>query len=203
MKCELINYTKVIKGKVILNSINFKIESNKIYGIIGHNGSGKTMLLRAISNLIVQDNGERNVDDDIEFGVIIENPGFMNHLSAYENLAYLAKIRNRIGKNEILKSLDTVNLSKFVNNKVKTFSLGMIKKLGIAQAIMESPRILLLDEPFNALDDNSRDQIKRFLTEYRNYYKSSIVLVSHHKDDLEGLCDSIYKMEEGILSEYL
>lgn len=200
MLCKLSNVSKTIKNNQILNNITLEIQKNKIIGIVGHNGSGKTMLLRAICGLIVPDEGTIKYYEDIDFGIIIEEPGFMDEHSAYDNLKYLADINKKIGKDKIMEILSIVGLKGKESNKVKTFSLGMKKKLAIAQAIMENQNLLLLDEPFNALDEDSSLHIQNILKSYVNK-DNAIVIVSHHSSEIENLCDEIYKMNNGELSK--
>lgn len=197
---ELINASKTIKGKPILNEINFKIEKGKMYGLEGHNGSGKTMLLRLCCDLIKPTSGTVRIDKGTTFGVIIENPGFLFNESAYSNLKYLADINKKIDKNEIINVIKQVGLEGSEKTKVKKFSLGMLQKLGIAQAIMETPDILLLDEPFNALDDKSIDNIKDILIKMRNN-GTAIVIVSHTLDIIRNDCDELYNMTDGNLKQ--
>lgn len=197
---ELINASKTIKGKPILNEINFKIEKGKMYGLEGHNGSGKTMLLRLCCDLIKPTSGTVRIDKGTTFGVIIENPGFLFNESAYSNLKYLADINKKIDKNEIINVIKQVGLEGSEKTKVKKFSLGMLQKLGIAQAIMETPDILLLDEPFNALDDKSIDNIKDILIKMRNN-GTAVVIVSHTLDIIRNDCDELYNMTDGNLKQ--
>lgn len=195
---EIINASKSIKGKPILNNINFKPEKGKIYGLEGHNGSGKTMLLRLCCDLLKPTTGTVNIDKGTTFGVMIENPGFMFSESAYNNLKYLADINKKIGEKEINAVLDSVGLSDSKKIKTKKFSLGMLQKLGISQAIMESPDIILLDEPFNALDDESCTKVKEIISEQRDR-GAAVVIVSHELDYIREECDFVYKMRDGVL----
>lgn len=197
---EIIHASKIIKGKTILQDISLKLQPGKIYGLEGHNGSGKTMLLRLCCNLILPSSGEVHIDKGTTFGVLIETPGFMFHETAYNNLKYLADIHKKIGKKEIYDVLDKVGLSKSKNVKTKKFSLGMLQKLGIAQAIMENPNVLLLDEPFNALDESSCQCVKELILAQRDQ-GAAVVIVSHELNSIRSQCDSVYKMTNGVLSE--
>ena len=161
MKVVFNNYNKLIKKKEILTDINLTFESGKIYGLHGHNGSGKTMLLRAICGLILPTSGSVTVDGktvgkDIEFpdsvGVIIENMSLIPEYTGFKNLQLLAGIKKKIGDSEIRDTLISVGLDPDDKRKVKEYSLGMKQKLNFAQAIMEKPELLLLDEPTNAMD---------------------------------------------------
>ncbi len=192
------NASKKIKGKMILENITFQTEPGKMYGIEGPNGSGKTMFLRLCCDLIRPSSGEVVIDKETTFGVLIETPGFMFQETAYANLKYLADIRKKIGKPEINEILEKVGLVDSSNIKVKKFSLGMLQKLGIAQAIMENPDVLLLDEPFNALDETSCETVKQLLLEQKKR-GASIVVVSHALDYVREYCDSTYKITNGHL----
>lgn len=193
---EIRNASKTIKKKTVLQAINLRIEGGTTYGVYGVNGCGKTMLLRLLCGLIRPTTGEVLCGEGTTFGVIIETPGFLFHETAFENLKYLADIRKKIGKAEILEALDAVGLSDSKDIKVKQFSLGMLQKLGIAQAIMEKPDILLLDEPFNALDEKSTEQIKRLLQGIKES-GVAVVLVSHDLSLIREACDCIIHMENG------
>jgi len=169
MKMERIileHVSKVIRNVEVLNDINLSFEKGKIYGLKGYNGSGKTMLLRMIAGLIQPTEGTVSVDDEIlhkdidfpkDMGVLIENPNFWNNYTAKEVLYSLAVINKKIGIKEIDKALKRVELDSDDKRTIRKYSLGMKKRLGIAQAIMEEPQILLLDEPSNALDNNQRN----------------------------------------------
>lgn len=192
--------SKNIKGKVILNNINLKIEKGKIYGLQGANGAGKTMLLRLICDLIKPTSGEVRIKRGATFGVVIENLGFLFNETAYNNLKYLANINKKIGDAEIESVLEKVGLADNKNTKVKKFSLGMLQKLGIAQAIMENPDILLLDEPFNALDSKSIEAVKALLLDLRNN-GTAIVIAAHNLDLVIEDCNTIFVKEDGYLTE--
>ena len=161
-KIQVKNLSKEIKGKYILNNINLSFERGKIYGLYGRNGSGKTMLLRALAGLLIPTEGEIDMDGkilhkDMDFpenvGIIIENTSLLPQFDGFTNLKQLGKIRNVATDEDIDNALDTVGL-KGENKKVKAYSLGMRQRLSIAQAIFEKPELLLLDEPTNALDEN-------------------------------------------------
>lgn len=195
---KITNANKIIKGKTILENINFQMEPGKIYGIEGPNGSGKTMFLRLCCDLIRPNSGEVVIDKGTTFGVLIETPGFMFQETAYSNLKYLADIRKKIGKQEILAVLEKVGLTNSADVKVKKFSLGMLQKLGIAQAVMENPDVLLLDEPFNALDQTSCETIRKLIFAQRDR-GASIVVVSHSLDYIRAECDCVYQIVDGHL----
>lgn len=199
MICDLDKVTKVLHRQKVLNEITVKFEYGKIYGIYGHNGSGKTMLLRTICGLMKPSSGRLYISEGVEFGVIIENPEFISNQSGLFNLKYLAGINRYIDESQIVDTLKLVGLESAMNVLVKRYSLGMKQKLAIAQAIMEKPDLLLLDEPFNALDETSVENIILILKEYIKDNKT-IILVSHQKDILQELCDEMYVMNDGRLS---
>lgn len=196
---EIVNASKTIKSKQILNNINLKLERGKIYGLEGHNGSGKTMLLRLCCGLIKPTSGNVKIEKGTSFGVVIETPGFMFNESAYNNLKYLADINKKVGKKEIDGVLKRVGLFEQKNIKTKKFSLGMIQRLAIAQAVMESPDVLLLDEPFNALDGESCETVRTLIKEQREN-GSAVVIVSHSLDFVREDCDRIMTMTDGKLT---
>ncbi len=197
--------SKKISGNLILKNINLEFNSGMIYGIVGKNGSGKTMLLRSIAGLIIPTCGEVVVDGrklhrDISFppnmGIIIEKPTFLNHLSGLDNLRTLAEIRNVVSTKRILELMELFELSSNAKQKVSKYSLGMKQKLGIIQAIMEDPELLVLDEPFNALDEASVERVREMLLGYKASGKL-IILTSHNKEDIEALCDCTYTISAG------
>lgn len=208
-KVEIKNYTKVLKGKTVLEQINLSMEKGKIYGIQGHNGCGKTMLLRAISGLIKATEGEVVIDGkilrkEIDFppsiGVLIENPEFWKQYTGIQVLQTLARIKGEIHKEEIVESMKRVGLLEKKDIVVGKYSLGMRQRLGIAQAIMEKPEILLFDEPTNALD---REGVSLFLEIIKEEKKRGalIVIVSHDPNTLLDICDEIITMENGKVIE--
>ncbi len=204
------NYTKIIKKKTILDNLNLVLKSGKIYGLHGRNGSGKTMLLRAISGLILPTSGCVSIDGqkvgkDIEFpssiGVIIEHMNLVGEYTAKKNLQLLSKINHIATELDINEALIKVGLDPNCKQKVKTFSLGNKQKLNIAQAIMEHPKLILLDEPTNALDADTVKMVRELLLELKEN-GSLIIIASHQSDDLSILCDEIIEMDEGrILSD--
>ena len=201
------NYTKVIKGKTILDNVNYTFENGMIYGLYGRNGSGKTMLLRAIAGLIFTTQGRVMFDDkelhkDISFppsvGIIIENTNMFPQYDAFTNLKILAKIKGIATDDDIREAIRTVGLDPESKDKVKTYSLGMKQKLAIAQAIFESPDLLLLDEPTNALDEKSIEDIRKVLIDKKNEGKT-IIIASHNKEDLQILSDVTLHVESGAI----
>ncbi len=201
---EIKNVSKTIDKRIVLKNINLKLESGKTYGIVGPNGSGKSMLLRLICGLISPDNGcvlinkeeLKNNINKYNFGVLIEKPKFLNNLTGFENLEILASINHKITNDDIDQILKSVNLYKEKNQKYRTYSLGMKQKLGIAQALMEDPDIILLDEPFSALDKESSKQIRNILLKLKKQDKL-IIIATHSKEDIDTLCDEVLEMEEG------
>ena len=192
---KLNNYQKVIKGKTVIDSVDYTFEDGRAYLLTGHNGCGKTMLLRALCGLINPTTGDYIKDRSYSFGVVIENPNFMDNETAMYNLRYLAKIRNTIQAIEIEETLKKVNLFEHRNSKVKTFSLGMRQRLAICQAIMENPDVLLLDEPFNALDSKNYNAVFELLKNMKN--ERRIIIVAAHNIDDTSIYDEIIKMENG------
>lgn len=200
--------TKVIKGRTVLDDVNMLFEDGKIYGLYGRNGSGKTMLLRAIAGLIFPTEGSIYIDDaklheQISFppsvGVIIENTNLLPQYDGFTNLQILAKIKNIITDEEIKNTLTLVGLDADSKLKVKAYSLGMKQKLAIAQAIMEKPKLLLLDEPTNALDEESILKVREILLELKDY-GTTIIIASHNKEDLGVLADVQLKIVDGKIS---
>lgn len=194
---RLSNINKSLRGRLVLGDISFEFASGKCYLIQGANGSGKTMLLRMICGLIHPDSGEIMIDPPCDFGVMIEAPKFMEAETAWENLYYLSRIRKKIGESEIFDALRAVNLYDNKDKKVKTFSLGMKQRLAICQAVMEDPGVLLLDEPFNALDKANYDSVKEIIEKSKQDGK--IVIIAAHMIDegLNTLFDCKITIDEG------
>ena len=199
----------VIDKEHILEEITLHMESGHIYGFAGRNGSGKTMLMKCICGFIRPTDGQVRVDDrrigeDLDFpesiGILIETPGFMTHWTGLHNLQYLASIHKKIGKEKICDTIQMVGLDPKLKKAVGKYSLGMRQRLGIAQAIMEDPKLLVLDEPFNGLDADGVEEIRELLQKYKEEGKL-IILSSHMKEDLEILCDKVYYLEKGKMKE--
>lgn len=204
---EIKNYCKSIKSRPILNNVSYNFEYGKIYGIYGHNGSGKTMLLRAIAGLLVPDSGSVVIDGkvlhkDMSFppsiGIVIENMNLLPQYNAFDNLKILGKIKKTVTDEDITTALERVGLKSDL--KVKKFSLGMKQRLNIAQAVFEKQKIILLDEPTNALDNDGVQLIYKLLKEEKER-GALVVITTHHKEDLEEICDVVLKMTEGELHE--
>lgn len=205
MKIKITHLSKNIKKAVILDDVNMELESGRIYGLKGKNGSGKTMLMRAICGLITPTNGTVEIDGkilgkDISFpesiGVLIENPSFISNYTGMKNLQVLASIQKRIGDEEIRNTLELVGLDPDDKRTFKKYSLGMKQRLGIAEAIMERPDIVILDEPINALDEAGAAMIREILHNLRNEGKL-IILACHDTEELNFLADEIYEIAEG------
>lgn len=208
MKIEFKNVSKSFKKVEILKNINLEFESSNIYGIYGRNGSGKSVFLKMIAGFIIPTYGEilfdgENLNLKKEFPknlrAQIENPSFFPDLTGYENLKLLAKIQNKIGDKEIIDALDVVNLIDEKDKKYSKYSLGMKQKLAIAQAIMENPKILILDEPFNGVEEKTVKKIISYLKENK---KDKIIIVSTHiMDDLKMLTNKIYYFDNKEIHE--
>ncbi len=209
MQIEVINYTKKIKQNVVLRNIDYKFESGKIYGVLGHNGSGKTMLLRAICGLIKPSDGkvllnEQQLFKDFDVlpktGVIINNQEMVGSMTAYQNLNYLRKINNVVDETAINTVLEEVGLINSANTKVKKFSLGMKQRLNIAQAIFENQEILLLDEPTNAIDSEGIVEILKLFKKLREDGKI-VIVATHDIGCFEGVFDEIITLRNGEIIE--
>lgn len=191
----------------VLDNVSLEIEKGKIYGLVGRNGSGKTVLMKCICGLIKPTSGEvkvagktvgKDVDIPEDIGVIIETPGFIPNYSGFKNLKLLASVRNKISNEEIRKSMEIVGLEPKSRKHVGKYSLGMRQKLGIAQAIMEKPKILILDEPMNGLDNESVAVVRKILKEQAEN-GATIILASHNREDIDVLCDKVYTMDHGVI----
>lgn len=205
MKLTVENLCKKIKDKVILDNINLNLESGNVYGFVGRNGSGKTMLFRAVSGLINIDSGkvmldEKELHKDMQvlpdMGIILENAGLYSEFTGRKNLQILADIRKKITPEEVDKAIERVGLDPDDKRTYRKYSLGMKQRIVLAQAIMEHPSILFLDEPTNALDEDGVNRIRRIVAEEKE--RGSIVLLaSHNKEDIEMLADKVYYMVDG------
>lgn len=202
---EIRNLRKEIKGALVLDDINVDMDSGIIYGLRGKNGCGKTMLMRCICGLIIPTSGTITIDgkqlhEEIAIppsvGALIENPAFLPQYTGYRNLKILASLTGSISDKEIVRALERVGLDPHDKRTYKKYSLGMKQKLGIANAIMGEPDIIILDEPINALDEESVELIKKELLNLSQKGKL-IVIACHDKEELEYLCDVIYEMKWG------
>ena len=201
------NVTKQFKTQLVLNGISVNYEAGKIHGIIGRNGSGKTVFLRLLCGLLRPTSGTvavggKVLGEDVDFapdtGIIIENPSFLAYKSGYGNLKDLAAIQNRIQKQEIVDAMNRVGLDASSKKRVGKYSLGMRQRLGIAQAIMEHPKLLILDEPMNGLDAQGLEDIRELLRGLKAG-GTTILLASHNPDDIETLCDTVCQIQDGAL----
>lgn len=206
---DIKNVTKQYGANKVLKDVSMTCETRKIYGLIGRNGSGKTVLLKCVCGLVIPTSGEvsvwgQSVGKDVDFpeniGFIIESPGFLLQESGLSNLKHLASIRGKIGIDEIRESMNTVGLDPDLKLHVGKYSMGMRQRLGIAQAIMEKPKLLVLDEPMNGLDNQGVEHIRSLLLALKES-GVTILLASHFKDDIAYLCDEVYQMDAGIISK--
>lgn len=210
-KCGILveNVTKTFGNQEVLKTVSAKFKMGKIYGIVGRNGSGKTVLLKCICGLLYPQAGTVTVDGRVvgkevdypeNIGFIIESPGFLPRYSGLKNLKYLASIRGKIQEDEIRKYMELVGLDPDDKKHVGNYSLGMRQRLGIAQALMENPDTLILDEPMNALDHNGVEEMRAVLLQMKEQGKL-ILIASHVRDDIDILCDEVYGMDAGIMKK--
>ena len=202
------NVTKTFKEATVLKDVTVSFERGKIYGIIGRNGSGKTVLFKCICGLIPVTQGEitvlgQSIGDGLKVpkgvGAIIETPGFLPNVSGYRNLYYLASLSGKPDRQRIREVINMVCLDPDSRKHVGHYSMGMRQRLGLAQAIMENPEVLILDEPMNGLDNETVESIRAFLLGQKEQGKT-IILASHSKEDISQLCDVVYQMDAGVLS---
>lgn len=193
----------------ILKDISVSFECGKIHGLIGRNGSGKTMLMKCICGFVKPNSGEitvggKRVGKDCDFpqsmGVIIETPAFIPYYSGYKNLKLLAELRGKIGGEEIKNTMHRVGLAPEIKRPVRKYSLGMRQRLGLAQAIMENPDLLILDEPMNGLDKEGVQDMRQYLLDLKSQGKT-ILIASHSAEDIDTLCDTVCEMDKGKLQK--
>ena len=184
MVIKLTNVSKVIKKAKVLDNVNLELTSGKVYGLKGKNGSGKTMLMRVICGLISATEGTVEIDGKIlgkdmtfpdSVGVLIENPAFIGNYTGFKNLKVLASIQNRVDDEHIREVIRQVGLDPDLKRHVRKYSLGMRQRLGLAQAIMENPKILILDEPFNGLDKDGVKEMREYLLSYKEQGKTILI----------------------------
>lgn len=204
MKITINNLTKKFKDEIVLNNINMTLESGNIYGIIGQNGSGKSVLLKIICAFYIPSQGEVLIDNinycngknfSKNLRALIEKNAFLPDISGFNNLKLLAKIENKITDEEINESLKIVNLYEEKDKMFSKYSMGMKQKLGIASTLMEDPEIIILDEPFNGIDEESKEKITNELIKIKN--NKIIIITSHIKDEITSLCDHVFEMKNG------
>ena len=193
------------KKDILLDHVSYQCEHGKIHGIVGRNGGGKTLLMKCICGFIRPNEGhiyvrDKEIGKDIDFtpdtGIIIETPGFIPYYSGYRNLKVLAAINNRISRKDIKNAMYQVGLDPTMKKRVATYSLGMRQRLGIAQAIMEDPSLIILDEPFNGLDKHGVEEMREYFLSLKKKGKT-ILLTSHNTEDIEYLCDTVVEMDQG------
>ncbi len=204
---EVNNYTKIIKGMTVLDNINFTLEKGSLSLIVGGNGSGKTMLLRALSGLIFPTSGEILIDGKkmifnekfpVDIGICIEQNGMQSNISGFENLAYLANINKIIDEKEILRYMKLFDIYRYKDMKFKKYSLGMKKKLALIQAVMENQDLMIFDEPLNGLDEKSIDVFVKLLEEEKAKGKT-IIIATHKQNIFENILDRVFEMYHGRL----
>lgn len=205
MKIEIKDITKKIKGEVVLDHINLELKDGKIYGFQGKNGSGKTMLMRCVSGLVRPDEGMIKINQDILYrdisfpksiGILIENPSFLERYNGLDNLKMLADLNTTCSKEDIERLLDKVGLSDVKKKKYAMYSLGMKQRLGIAAAIMGEPELIILDEPINAIDEDSIEEIRTLITDLKDDNRI-IIVACHDRNELELLADEIIQLKRG------
>lgn len=205
---EVKNVSKRWGKNTVLKSVDLEVERSEIIGIVGHNGSGKTVIMKCICGFITPDSGEitvsgkrigKDIDIPKNIGLIIESPGFLPNFSGFSNLWQLAKIRGKISKEDVRGVIKKVGLNPYEKKHVGKYSLGMKQRLGIAQAIMENPDILILDEPMNGLDKNGVEDMRKLLLQLKDDGKAMII-ASHNSVDIDVLCDKVFEIDKGVLA---
>ncbi|WP_054949329.1 ATP-binding cassette domain-containing protein [Numidum massiliense] len=208
---NIVDVSKTIGNRTILQNVNLSLDKGHIYGFFGRNGSGKTMLFRAICGLIKPTSGEiqingKTLHKDISFpdsvGVIIESPGFWPYLTGLDNLKLLASIKNEISLDEIKQAITRVGLDPEDKRTFKKYSLGMKQRLGLAQALMEKPDLLVLDEPTNSLDEEGVELVRDILREEKAR-GATILIASHNKDDINLLSDQKFRISDGKVTPFV
>ena len=209
MKLEAIKVGKTIKDREVLKDVTLSLESGSIYGFVGANGSGKTMLFKVLSGLVKPTTGkiilngkELHRDFDVlpNMGLILENAGLYPEKTGFQNLRYLAGLRKEVGDDEIREAIKRVGLNPDDKRSFRKYSLGMKQRIIIAQAIMEAPDILFLDEPCNSLDEEGVERIRRIIREEKER-GALILLASHMREDIDYLADTVYEVKEGRVSQ--
>ncbi|RKI25245.1 ATP-binding cassette domain-containing protein [bacterium 1xD8-6] len=205
---KLEGVTKTFKKAVVVQEVTAEFRQGEITGIVGRNGSGKTVLFKMICGLLQPTAGKitvngKQIGKDVDFpesiGVIIETPGFLPFQSGYRNLMEIAGINRKISKGEVREAMRQVGLNPDSRKPVGKYSLGMRQRLGIAQAIMENPDVLVLDEPMNGLDETGVEEIRKLFLGLKESGRT-LLIASHNKEDIEVLCDKVYRMDGGVLS---
>ncbi len=205
MHLSVKNISKKLKNNLVIDNVSLELESGNIYGFVGKNGSGKTMLFRALSGLMPCDSGtiiynNKTLHKDFavlpHLGIVIENAGLYPELTGLNNLLNLAQLNGIVNKEKIINTIERVGLNPMDKSPFRKYSLGMKQRIILAQAIMEEPEILMLDEPTNALDEDGVELIRKIIIEERD--RGALILIaSHNKEDIELLADYVYKVEKG------
>lgn len=199
---EIRELSKAYKNNILFQNMDFAVKKGEICGVIGRNGSGKSVLLKMICGLVLPDEGEIEVDGEAvtdgkfpqNIGVILDCAGFLPQQSGIENLSIIAKVRNKVGRKELEEVMRKVGLDPALKVKVGNYSLGMKQRLALAQAIMEKPELLILDEPMNAIDADTVVEMRRLLKELNEKKGVTIILTSHNHEDIENLCTCVYEI---------
>ena len=202
------NVSKSFGQERVLKSVSRDFEKGKLHGIVGNNGSGKTVLMKCICGFLIPTEGTvtvngrrvgRNVDFPPDLGIVIETPGFLPNITGVKNLEILASLNKKIGLEQIAASIRRVGLDPLMKKPVGKYSLGMRQRLGIAQAIMEDPSLLILDEPLNGLDKHGVAEMRKLIKGLKGEGKT-ILLASHNQGDIDELCDTVCEMDAGVMT---
>ncbi len=205
---EILGVCKAFGSEQILKNITHSFDAGKTHGIVGSNGSGKTVLMKCICGFVRPDRGSvtvggktvgRDMDFPEDIGIILETPGFLPHLSGFQNLKILASLRKKADAHAIRAALEQVGLDPALKKPVGKYSLGMRQRLGLAQALMEDPGLLILDEPFNGLDKEGARQIRELIKGLSREGKT-VILASHNQVDIDELCHTVCEMDAGVLT---
>ena len=206
---RVMDVSKSFGEETVLHHISYDFKEGRIYGIVGNNGSGKTVLMKCICGFLIPDSGEitvnyKRIGKDMDFppdtGIIIETPGFLPNLTGMRNLELLASLRKKIDKKAVAEAIRAVGLDPEMKKPVSKYSLGMRQRLGIAQALMEDPSLLILDEPFNGLDKQGAGEVCELLRGLKERGKT-ILIAAHNMLEIEWLCDTICEMDAGVLTQ--
>ena len=204
---QLTNISKTFGKQTVLQPLTMGFEEGMIHGIIGRNGSGKTVLMKMILGILQPTTGtvivgDKRIGKDVDFpesaGAIIETIEFIPYMSAYQNLADIAAMRGNLSKTQIKEVLEMVGLGNVGRKHVSKFSMGMRQRLAIAQAVMESPKLLILDEPMNGMDEKGVEELRRLILA-RKAAGTTIILSSHNIEDIRILCDQVYRIDAGVV----
>ena len=205
---EVQHVNKSFGEEQVLKDVSHSFEIGQIHGIVGNNGSGKTVLMKCICGFLKPDSGRilvhhkqvgKETDFPEDIGIIIETPGFLPHLSGFQNLKLLASLKRIANDHTIRDTIELVGLDPNLKKPVGKYSLGMRQRLGLAQALMEDPSLLILDEPFNGLDKNAARHIRELIKSLR-YQGKTVILASHNQMDIDELCDTVCEMDAGVLT---